>query len=110
MHVNKEIVAILEKKQSEVLNRLKALNADKTRKSGPIDPDFEEQAATIENDEIVDGIDHIDRLELKKINGALTRVKNGTYGICLSCGENISEKRLKALPYASLCMSCRETE
>lgn len=38
---------------------------------------------------------------------ALIRMKEGTYGLCEDCGEPIALKRLKAMPYATLCFSCQ---
>lgn len=48
-------------------------------------------------------------LYFKKIEEALLRIKEGTYGLCLGCGENIGVKRLEARPTAELCISCKET-
>lgn len=45
---------------------------------------------------------------LREIDGALDRVKIGTYGICEMCGEEISANRLRALPWARYCLSCEE--
>lgn len=45
---------------------------------------------------------------LSDIEFALQRLKEGTYGICESCGEEISERRLQALPWAQLCLDCAE--
>lgn len=45
-----------------------------------------------------------------KINAALIAIEEGTYGTCSTCSENISEARLKALPFAKLCISCKEKE
>lgn len=42
-----------------------------------------------------------------KINEALTRIEEGTYGICEVCGEEISIKRLKARPVTTCCISCK---
>lgn len=39
---------------------------------------------------------------------ALARIELGTYGRCLECGEEISAKRLDAVPWASLCVSCQK--
>lgn len=39
------------------------------------------------------------------VNNALSRIEDGTYGECEVCGELIEEKRLEALPYATLCMN-----
>ena len=43
---------------------------------------------------------------LQQINNALDRIKQGRYGFCLECGAEISQPRLEALPYASLCIDC----
>jgi DnaK suppressor protein len=45
---------------------------------------------------------------LNKINDALTRLDQGTYGNCFECGEEIAEKRLRALPFAVRCKDCEE--
>ncbi len=43
---------------------------------------------------------------LHKVERALERVEEGTYGICESCGESIPVARLEVLPYATTCVSC----
>jgi len=45
---------------------------------------------------------------LNKINDALTRLEHGDYGFCFDCGEEIAEKRLRALPFAVRCKDCEE--
>ena len=45
---------------------------------------------------------------LNKINDALTRLEQGNYGNCYDCGEEIAEKRLRALPFAVRCKDCEE--
>ncbi len=45
--------------------------------------------------------------ERQLIDDALDSVDEGTYGICADCGEEISEKRLHALPFARLCVECQ---
>lgn len=44
---------------------------------------------------------------LRAIDGALQRIEDGTFGICESCGQPISEERLEAIPYATQCIDCR---
>lgn len=44
---------------------------------------------------------------MKKIDEALERINNGTFGICESCGEEISLKRLEARPVTTLCIDCK---
>src|SRR5438477_9581778 len=45
---------------------------------------------------------------LNKINDALSRLEHGEYGNCFDCGEEIAEKRLRALPFAVRCKDCEE--
>jgi RNA polymerase-binding transcription factor len=45
---------------------------------------------------------------LNKINEALRRLEEGTYGYCFECGDEISEQRLRALPFAVRCKDCEE--
>ena len=44
---------------------------------------------------------------LRAIEGALERIAEGTFGICQTCREPISEERLEAIPYATQCIDCR---
>src|SRR5512147_394461 len=46
----------------------------------------------------------------QSIDEALTRLHEGTYGICADCGIEISEKRLQAVPFAKLCVECQSRE
>ena len=45
-----------------------------------------------------------------KIQEALKRIDEGTFGICQECGEEISESRLKARPVATLCVECKRKQ
>jgi len=47
---------------------------------------------------------------IKKIRQALGRIENKTFGVCESCGEDISSKRLKARPVTSQCIECKSKE
>jgi DnaK suppressor protein len=47
---------------------------------------------------------------IKKIRSALERIENGTYGICESCGEDITPQRLKARPVTTQCIECKTKE
>ncbi|OFZ18792.1 MAG: hypothetical protein A2X94_06235 [Bdellovibrionales bacterium GWB1_55_8] len=49
-------------------------------------------------------------LYIKKIEEALKRVEEGTFGECEECGEDIELRRLEARPTATLCVSCKEEE
>jgi DnaK suppressor protein len=45
---------------------------------------------------------------LEQVDDALERMDTGAYGICERCGEEIDFARLKAIPQATLCMSCQK--
>ena len=44
---------------------------------------------------------------VEEIDRALEKMDVGTYGVCEKCGEKIPKERLRALPYASLCVKCK---
>jgi DnaK suppressor protein len=44
----------------------------------------------------------------RRLRSAIDRIQDGTHGICLECEEEISPKRLKAIPWAELCIDCQE--
>ncbi len=48
-----------------------------------------------------------ERKLIGKIEEAIGRIENGTFGICAECGEDISEERLKARPVTTLCIDCK---
>src|ERR1700721_4412206 len=45
---------------------------------------------------------------LRQIRRALSRIANGTYGVCLHCEEDILPKRMSAVPWAAFCVTCQE--
>ncbi len=51
-----------------------------------------------------------ERDKLLQIERALTRIENGTYGVCESCGQPVGKMRLMAFPRATLCMTCKTRE
>jgi DnaK suppressor protein len=45
---------------------------------------------------------------LRNVLGALRRIEEGSFGVCLHCEEDISPKRLVAVPFTALCIQCQE--
>lgn len=82
------------------------LTQEKNRTDKPLTQNLDDQSMSLENDQVIDELDRLDRIELLKIDNALTRIKNGTYGKCRICSEEIKPKRLSALPYATTCIEC----
>lgn len=48
--------------------------------------------------------------EIHEIEEALERIKDGSFGLCESCKKKIPKERLKAIPYARLCVNCKKKE
>lgn len=46
---------------------------------------------------------------LRQVEAALDRIYDGGFGICLGCEEEIASKRLRAIPWATYCVSCQST-
>ncbi len=68
--------------------------------------DSEERATDLENQDALEGIKNSEIQEIRQIQGALKRIAEGTYGVCVQCGAEIDPKRLKAPPVAAKCISC----
>jgi DnaK suppressor protein len=60
------------------------------------------------NKELLYNLHESDFQRLKSIQEALKRMDRGEYGECLRCNEDINEKRLMAVPWATLCIQCQE--
>lgn len=55
----------------------------------------------------LEALGHQDTLRLQKVESAISRLKNGSYGVCAVCGSMISKDRIEAIPYAVLCIQCK---
>ena len=91
--------------QSEVQSRMKDVRAD-TGQAGVVD-DVETSESDIQ-DEIEFALIQMKAETLHRINEALERLEEGTYGRCFECGEEIGPQRLRALPFAVRCKDCEE--
>ena len=93
----------LEARLADLVSRSREIEEDLQHQ---LDPDLEEQAIDLEDDEALSGIDDVLRKEIVAIRNALARIDNGTYGTCFKCGGQISKERLQALPTATTCIEC----
>ncbi len=93
----------LKARLKELGERSEVIEADL---QAPLDPDFEEQANELEDQDAESGIDAVIRSEISQIELALSRIEDGDYGECANCGNDIAEKRLEAQPTAILCIDC----
>ncbi len=68
--------------------------------------DWEDRSAERQGDEVLEALGHQELNELKRIDAALCRIADGSYGICVKCGNAISDARLNLLPDTPLCKNC----
>jgi DnaK suppressor protein len=97
----------LRKRHAELSERLGRIGRD-GRHAGGLTPDFEEQAAERENDDVLASLDTTIRDEIRQIRETLERLRVGLYGICERCGKPIAPRRLEILPYAARCVKCED--
>jgi len=57
-----------------------------------------------------DSLSNRDKAALSRIENSLIKISQGVFGICESCEEEISEARLKAIPYCAMCINCAEQQ
>ncbi|MEH6753582.1 MAG: TraR/DksA family transcriptional regulator [Alphaproteobacteria bacterium] len=103
MHDIAKVRASLEQRLKELDERSEEI--DDELSEAP-DPDWSENAAESENDEVLEGVGNLALAEIRDIKLALSRIDAGTYGECTKCGEMIDPKRLAAVPYATKCIKC----
>ena len=101
---------LLLSRRRDLRERLARLDSDRRRESQSLSPDFAEQAAERENDEVVDALHQRTRAELHAVEQALARIDCGGYGLCTHCGEPIESQRLAAVPHASRCGHCADID
>ncbi len=70
--------------------------------------DIADRAANSYNKEFLFHQSNTDRQLLQMVDNALDRIREGTFGQCISCGEEINSKRLEAVPWTRHCIACQE--
>jgi RNA polymerase-binding protein DksA len=72
----------------------------------PAPQDWDDAATEAEDDQMLETLGARQQAELARIDAALGRIEEGTYGECVKCGEPIAPKRLELLPETPLCANC----
>lgn len=89
----------------ELQTRISAIHRDF---AGGRDTDWSEQAGERENEEVLNALESEAKVEIQQLSNAITRMENGSYGICQGCGEDISQQRLQVQPAAEKCIQCAD--
>lgn len=76
----------------------------------PLEQDSAEQAAQLGNVAVVSALESEAIQQIAEIEAAMQRLETGAYGVCFTCGEPISEGRLRVRPAATQCLDCAELD
>ena len=99
---------MLEAKAEEIRQNLQSAKAAKALARGEEPVDIEELPGQSHEEWIFLNRNNIDAMLFREIQEALSRMDEGAFGMCQECDENMSLKRLQALPWARYCISCQE--
>lgn len=102
----KEIKELLLKMREEIIRDINAIRENEHKEHNEIG-DEHDLASQERERELGIIISAQEKNKLMAIEDALRRIEEGTYGYCEECGEKISKQRLKAVPFATLCVSCK---
>jgi len=107
-----ELKRILEERRREILSevheKMRDVRAEGASGEGQGVLDAAETSEADIQDDIEFALLQMKAETLQRIDEALARHAEGTYGNCFECGEEISERRLRALPFAVRCRECEE--
>lgn len=68
--------------------------------------DWEDRSSERQGDEVLEAMGLADHAEMRRIDAALVRIEQGSYGACVTCGEEIDAARLAAVPATPFCRGC----
>ena len=105
-----ELRKMLEERRRELMTAVQDKMRD-VRSEGGKDRDVLDQGESSEVDiqeDIEFALIQMKSETLNKIDAALRRLEEGTYGDCFECGDEITQARLRALPFAVRCKDCEE--
>ena len=106
-----ELKRMLVERQREIMNevqgKIRDVRADAADKDHEVMDPGETSEVDIQED-IEFALIQMKAETLNKINEALARLEEGTYGYCFECAEEIAQPRLRALPFAVRCKDCEE--
>jgi len=107
-----ELKRILEDRRKEILSqvqeKMRDVRAEGAFGEGQGVLDAAETSEADIQDDIEFALIQMKSETLHKIEEALARLDEGTYGYCFECGDEVSERRLRALPFAVRCKDCEE--
>src|SRR5438552_3811982 len=103
-----ELAKILHDRRRQMQNEVQSRIRDaRTDRASEVLDEVENSGAGMQED-IEFALIQVKAQTLSRIEEALVKLEAGTYGYCVECGEEVSEQRLRALPFAVRCKACEE--
>ncbi|MGH9511684.1 MAG: TraR/DksA family transcriptional regulator [Terriglobales bacterium] len=98
----------LETRQEELRRMVSRIEQDGRSVDEDAAQDVADRAASSYTKEFLFHQSNNDRQLLQMVESALSRMREGTFGECISCGKEINAKRLEAVPWTRHCIECQE--
>ena len=98
----------LETRQQELRHMVTRNQKDGRAADEEATQDVADRAASSYTKEFLFSQSNNDRQLLSMVEGALARIREGSFGECVSCGKEINAKRLEAVPWTRHCIECQE--
>ncbi len=99
---------LLTEKREQLVMDVEQVRSRSAEDTDEDDKDYIDYAVSSYTKEFLFSLSDLERKQLVAVDRALLAVKEGTFGTCDECGEDIEEKRLKAIPWATYCLPCQE--
>ncbi len=99
---------LLEEKKSTLSAEIAKTRSAEEETTEESTQDIADKAVSSYTREFLYSLTDGERTTLLQIDDALTRIDEGAYGLCLNCGQLMTEKRLNAVPWAPYCLDCQE--
>jgi DnaK suppressor protein len=98
----------LEERQSNLRRNVSRTQEDGRQSDQDDAQDIADRASSSYTKEFLFHQSNNERQLLQMVQGALERIRQGTFGECISCGREINPKRLEAVPWTRHCIECQE--
>ncbi|HEY3170804.1 MAG TPA: TraR/DksA family transcriptional regulator [Thermoanaerobaculia bacterium] len=99
---------LLEQKKAELSAELAKARDAEEESNEESTQDIADKAVSSYTREFLYSLTDSERTALLRIDEAIARIDDGTYGSCMNCGVPMSEKRLAAVPWTPHCVDCQE--
>jgi len=100
----------LQTKKQEILETFTKNKSYGREADGDPSQDIADKAANSYTKEFLFSLSNSERVLLRQVDDALSRIDDRSYGVCASCETALNLKRLQAVPWATLCIGCQEKQ